>query len=141
MSRAIVLAMLVVAACAAPSGSAVQQGSTAATAAREPGSASHSPEGVFDYVGTLRGEAVVQNGRYSFVYGASTPGASMIGDAGTYRIVGDTVFGHNTFSTLPDRVGREYRWTVQSWAGDTATYVVFDDSNKVAGNGRAVRVR
>ena len=98
-------------------------------------------EGTFEYVGTLKGQAILSNGRYAFLSGPVDGSAPMTGDAGTYSIVRDTATHRITYATSPQRVGTTYRWTAESWSADTLAYVVMNDAGQVTGRGRAVRRR
>ena len=98
-------------------------------------------EGQWAYVGTLKGHASLVNGHFIFLYGGSADTATMIGTSGTYQIAHDTATGHVLYSTLHSEIGKTYRWTAESWAGDTISYVVLNDSGRVSGRGRAVKVR
>jgi len=114
-------------------------GATVAIAAARPSPLKKSKlEGTFVYVGDTKGQAMLDNGRYVFLYGPST-GAAMTGDAGTYTISHDTVYATNLYSTTASRVGQKYHWTVTAWAGDTASYTLWNPDGST-GHGRATRL-
>lgn len=130
MRRTIALyAALLIAACTVPAENAVPE--TAEQA---------SPmEGTFEYVDPLRGQSIMRDGRWVFLYGPADGGAPMTGEAGTYEIVRDTAIHTVAYSTDPDRVGTVFRWTLGPVSGDTAGYVVMDETGQVTGRGRSVR--
>lgn len=103
--------------------------------------ATSAVDGQWDYVGTLKGQASTADGRFVFLFGAPADTATMIANAGTYTVANDTASGRILYSTVPANVGVSFRWTITGWSGDTASYVVLNDSARVTGQGRAVRHR
>jgi hypothetical protein len=98
-------------------------------------------EGAFEYVGTLKGQAILAGGRFVFLYGPADGSGSMSGEAGTYRISRDTAVHTVTYSTSPERVGTTFMWTAESWTGDTLSFVVMNAERQITGRGRSVRRR
>jgi hypothetical protein len=96
-------------------------------------------EGIFEYVGALRGQAILSGGSYVFLYGPADESAPMTSDAGVYQISDDTAKNTITYSTDPETVGSVYRFTIESTSGDTISYVVMDEVGEVTGRGRAVK--
>ena len=96
-------------------------------------------EGTWEYVTPLKGQAVLLDGRFVFLYGPADGSAPMTSDAGTYRISRDTVAATITYSTDSTRVGMTPHWTIEAWSADTAAYVVWNDAGRVTSRGRAVR--
>ncbi|MCJ7716163.1 MAG: hypothetical protein MUO54_06550, partial [Anaerolineales bacterium] len=47
-------------------------------------------EGTFEYIGTLRGQAIITDGHYLFLYGPADESTPMTGEAGVYQISNDT---------------------------------------------------
>lgn len=130
MRRTMVLAgALMITACTAPAEDA------------EPGAAAQASlmEGTFEYVDALRGQSIMRDGRWVFLYGPADGTAPMTGEAGTYEIVRDTAIHSVAYSTDPDRVGTVFRWTLGPVSGDTLGYVVMDETGRVTGRGRGVR--
>src|SRR4051794_22521077 len=110
------------------------------TATRAPTrSPAASLEGVFTYTGSLKGQAIIMNGHFIFLFGSAS-GGGMMSHAGSYRIRGDTARATIQFSTDSTAVGKSLRWTVTSWSADTATYVMMDPDGQENGTGRAVRM-
>lgn len=107
----------------------------------EPDSVVSPLEGQFEYVGSLKGQASLVDGRYLFLFGAPSDTASMTANAGTYVIAHDTGTGRVVYSTDRNSVGTTFRWTAIGWSGDTVSYVVTNDSGRVTGQGRAVKRR
>ncbi|MDH3459322.1 MAG: hypothetical protein OER90_20965 [Gemmatimonadota bacterium] len=132
MSRATILGALFAIACGAP---------PPPNADQQQGTSASPLEGTFEYVGTLKGQAILANGRFVFLYGPPDGSAPMTADAGTYQIAGDSATGKNLYSADTARVGVIYRWTAESWSGDTMAYVVMNDSGRVTGRGRALKLR
>jgi len=95
-------------------------------------------EGVFEYVGTMKGQSILENGRFVFLYGQVDNSTPMVSDAGTYTVARDTFKATITYSTVPENIGGRRSWTVVSWSGDTATYVLLDSARHETGRGRAV---
>jgi hypothetical protein len=96
-------------------------------------------EGVFEYVGDLKGQAILQNGRFVFLHGPSDNSAPMIAEAGTYTVARDTFEATITYSTVPASIGGRVSWTAVSWSGDTLTYALLDTARHEAGRGRGVK--
>lgn len=96
-------------------------------------------EGIFEYVGTLRGQGILSGGSYMFLYGPADESAPMTSEAGVYQISDDTAKHTVTYSTDPEQVGLVFMWTIESTSGDTISYVVMDEVGEVTGRGRAVK--
>ncbi len=96
-------------------------------------------EGVFEYVGTDKGQSILENGRFVFLYGPVDNSTPMVSDAGTYTIARDTFTATITYSTVAGNVGNSVGWTAVSWSGDTLTYVLLDKARHEVGRGRAVK--
>ena len=112
---------------------------TAAAAPRH--SAPSRAEGMYEYVGTNKGQSILENGRFVFLYGPSDGSSAMVGDAGTYKVARDTFTAKITYSTVPGNIGGWRSWTVVSWSGDTVTYALLDTARHEIGRGRAVKRR
>ena len=98
-------------------------------------------EGQWDYVGSLRGQASVTDGRFVFLFGGPADTAAMTSNAGTYVITRDTASARIAYSTSKSNVGMTFRWTISGWSGDTASFVVMNDSGRVTARGRAIKRR
>jgi hypothetical protein len=96
-------------------------------------------EGVFEYVGTQKGQSILENGRFVFLYGPVDNSTPLVSDAGTYMVARDTFTATITYSTVAGNVGNSVSWTAQSWSGDTLTYVLLDAASHETGRGRAVK--
>jgi hypothetical protein len=96
-------------------------------------------EGAFEYFGTLKGQSIMTDGRFVFLYGPSDGSAPLTAEAGIYRISRDTATHTITYATNPSRIGTVFKWTPVSWSGDTVEYVVMDDRRQPTGRGRSVR--
>jgi hypothetical protein len=115
--------------------------SPSATTAPSPATSESMFEGTFEYIPPLQGQCIIVDGRFVFLFGPVDGSGPMVANAGTYRIVGDTVTSTVTYSTDAEQVGTSFRWTVEAVAGDTMTWVVVDRAGKVTNRGRSVRVR
>jgi hypothetical protein len=102
-------------------------------------SAPSRAEGVFEYVGTMKGQSILENGRFVFLYGPVDNSTPLVSDAGTYMVARDTFRATITYSTVAGNVGNAVRWTTVSWSGDTLTYALLDAAGHEAGRGRAVK--
>lgn len=122
---------LLAAACAAPDAEANPQGSSQGS----------ELEGIFEYTGGLRGQSIMTDGRYVFLYGPADESGPMTGHAGTYVISGDVITHTIRYHTDPDRVGDVFSWKVESRSGDTITYVTMDEAGELTGRGRSIQVR
>jgi hypothetical protein len=96
-------------------------------------------EGTFEYVGSLEGQSILTDGRFVFLYGPADGSAPMTGEAGTYEITNDTATHRIVYATDSSRIGLVFKWTPDSWSGDTIAYVVMDDAGEVTGRGRSIR--
>ena len=98
-------------------------------------------EGTFEYVPPLKGQCIIVDGRFVFLFGPVDESTPMVANAGSYKILHDTVTSTVTYSTDAEQVGTTFRWTVEAVAGDTMTWVVVDGAGKVTNRGRSVRIR
>lgn len=98
-------------------------------------------EGTFEYLAPLKGQAILANGRYVFLYGPADESAPMTGHAGSYQIARDTGSATISYATDPQMVGATFRWTAVAWSGDTVTYAVLDEAGQITDRGRAVKRR
>jgi len=103
-------------------------------------SAESELEGVYEYVGGLKGQSILTGGRYVFLYGPADGSGPMTSHAGTYVISGDVVTHTVLFHTDPDQVGTVFSWKVESTSGDTVTFVTMDETGQIDGRGSSVRV-
>jgi hypothetical protein len=126
-----IAAVILIAACAAPAGEPVEEEETA----------TNWFEGTFEYVPPLKGQSIISGGRFVFLYGPADGSGPMTGEAGTYRISGDTVTNTVAYSTDPEGMGRVYMWTPESTSGDTLAYVVMSQAGEVTSRGRSIKVR
>jgi hypothetical protein len=78
-------------------------------------------EGIVEYTDALRGQSIMTDGHYVFLYGPTDESAPMIGEAGVYQISDDTM------------------WTIESTSGDTIAYTVMDEAREVTDRGRAFK--
>lgn len=97
-------------------------------------------EGVYQYIGTLKGQSWLGDGKFVFLYGLSNGSAPMTGEAGTYTTSNDTFTHTIIHSSDPSRSGLVFKWTTDSMAGDTTNYVVMDQANTVTGRGKMVKI-
>jgi hypothetical protein len=126
-----IAAVILIAACAPPAGEPVEEAEAA----------TNWLEGAFEYVPPLKGQSIISDGRFVFLYGAADGSGPMTGEAGTYGISGDTVTNTVAYSTDPEGVGRVYMWTPESTSGDTLAYVVMSQAGEVTGRGRSIKLR
>jgi hypothetical protein len=96
-------------------------------------------EGTFEYVPPLRGQSFVGEGRFVFLYGPADGSGPMVGEAGTYEVISDTVVSTVTYATDPERVGHVFKWMPVAVSGDTVDYVVWDQAGESPGTGRSIR--
>jgi len=96
-------------------------------------------EGTFEYVDNLEGQSILTDGHFVFLHGPADGSAPMTGEAGTYEIAHDTATHRIAYSTDSSRVGLVFKWTPESWSGDTIAYVVMNDAGEATGRGRSVR--
>jgi predicted ester cyclase len=101
--------------------------------------AANDIDGVYEYLPPGKGQSVNKNGRFVYLFGSSD-GKSMISQAGTYIISGDTVKNTITYCTDPGQVGTVYLWKVKSWSGDTVSLNIMNDKGEITGGGKALRV-
>lgn len=131
MWRVTVLAASFGLACAAPPEASQQEAPAPA-----------SPmEGTFEYFGSQKGMAALTGGRFLFLYGPQDGSGPMTAEAGTYQIVRDTATHTVVYSTDSARIGLVYKWTPESWAGDTVAFVIMDNAGQITGRGRSIRHR
>lgn len=124
-------AILLVTACATPEAEATPQASS-----QDP-----DLEGIFEYFGELKGQSIMTEGRYVFLYGPADDSGPMTSHAGTY-VISDEVVTHTIrYHTDPDQVGDVFGWKVESTSGDTVTFVTMDEAGEITGRGRSIRVR
>ena len=97
-------------------------------------------QGVFQYVGGLKGQSILTGGRYVFLYGPADGSGPMTSHAGTYVISGDVATHTVLFHTDPDQVGTVFSWKIESTSGDTVTVVTMDETGQIDGRARSVRV-
>jgi hypothetical protein len=123
--------VLLLSACAAPEAEANPQTS---------GSDSEL-EGIGEYVGGFKGQSIMTDGRYVFLYGPADGSGPMTSHAGTYEINGDMATHTIRYHTNPDRVGDVFSWRIESTTGDTITVVTMNEAGEFTGRARSVRVR
>ena len=97
-------------------------------------------EGVWEYVPPLQGQSIANAGRFVFLFGPTDESGPMTGESGNYEISGDTVKNTVRFSTDPNRIGREYWWTLESRSGDTLSYVIMNPQGEITGRGRSIQI-
>jgi len=101
--------------------------------------ADNEVDGVYEYLPPLKGQSVVRHGHFVFLFGPSDGKGQMIGQAGTYRISGDTVKSLITYSTDSTTVGTGFWWRIKSVSGDVFTYDLMNDKGEITGSGSAKR--
>ena len=97
-------------------------------------------DGVFEYLPPFKGQGVIRNGHFVYLFGPSDGSGPMISQAGTHRFSGDTVKNVITYCTDRKLIGTSYWWRVRSWSGDTVTYEIMNDKGQITGVGRAVKL-
>jgi predicted ester cyclase len=97
-------------------------------------------EGVYEYLPPLRGQSILRNGNFVYLFGPVEGNNSMNGQAGTYTISGDTIKNELSYSSNPEEIGTIYWWRVISWSGDTVAFETMDDKGQITGGGRAVKI-
>ena len=96
-------------------------------------------EGATEYVGTRRGQTIMNDGHWVFLYGPADESAPMIGEAGVYQISDDTAKHTITYSSDPEKVGLVFMWTIESISGDTIAWASMNEAGEVTGHGRSVK--
>ena len=97
-------------------------------------------EGVYEYLPPLKGQSVVRNGHFVFLFGPVDGNEPMISQAGAHTISGDTIKNTITYCTDPKQIGTVYWWRVKSWSGDTITYETMNEKGQITGGGRSIKM-
>ncbi len=114
---------------------------TSAVKARAAAGALASVEGVFEYVSPLKGLAIAQAGRFSFVHGPADGSQGVNGYGGTYMLSGDTAAGTVLYSSDPAvSPGFRVRWIHRQIAGDTLQYEYVDSAGRTSVGGTVRRI-
>lgn len=102
--------------------------------------AANDIDGVYEYLPPGKGQSIVRNGRFVYLFSVAGGKGAMASQAGTHVISGDTVKNTITYCTDPQEVGRSYWWKVKSWSGDTVFYNLMNTKGEITGEGKAIRV-
>lgn len=97
-------------------------------------------DGVYEYLPPLKGQSIVRNGQFVYLFGPADGKAPMISQAGTHMISGDTVKNKVTYCTDPKQIGSIYLWRVTAWSGDTVSVETMNEKGELTGGARSVRV-
>lgn len=97
-------------------------------------------DGVYEYLPPLKGQSIVRNGQFVYLFGQADGNGQMISQAGTHTISGDTVKNTVTYCTDPKQIGSIYLWRVTSWSGDTVSVETMNEKGQQTGGARSVRV-
>ncbi len=93
---------------------------------------------MFQYSSPLQGQAIMIDNHFSFVLGSSD--STMITEAGTYIESNDTIYNKVLYSSNPKLIGYEFKWSVESFKGDTIIYVVYNNKGEITSRGKAIKV-
>ncbi|MEO5601608.1 MAG: ester cyclase [Cyclobacteriaceae bacterium] len=97
-------------------------------------------EGVFEYLPPLKGQSVIRNGHFVYLFGPADGKGPMISQAGTHTISGDTIKNTITYCTDPRQIGTVYWWRAKSWSGDTLTYETMNEKGQITGGGSGIKI-
>lgn len=98
-------------------------------------------EGVYQYLPPNKGQSIIRKGHFVFLFGPSDGSQPMIGQSGTYTMLGDTVKNLINNSTISSQIGTKYWWRVKSWQGDTVTFETMNTRGEIIGTARSLRLQ